>query len=247
MILFGVPAGTSTVLATTCEAISTAFQTDQSWYSPIVTGVVAGIFAAVALGTLRWLRAITFTRHDRSALIYLGTSDYFEDREIDVKTLANYPIYPDNQRRYQLGNDLYTNNDPRDVVGFIVGEPRFLEHPPHDGKSGYYAYVVINWQYAEQFSQWAKRGFAIQLTVIPPNANDPKDIPQDDDHLLISPSVRDFSNKSEIWDVCDGMWYSFKWQPYKKWGFTTPDLKNRSRSWQSTLLMNTAGGIKWPR
>ena len=245
LTLFGLTAGTTGLLLNTWQTISIANEAGQPLCGSIIAGVAAGIFAGLTLAILRWLRAVTLTQHDRSALLYLGPREYFQDWQKDISDLANRPIYPDNQRRYELQNKLYTNNDPRDIIGFITGKPRFLENPPHSGKAGYYVYVVINWQYADQFKQWAKRGFAVQIADIPTSGGKPEDIPQDDLHLVISPSGRNPSNESEIYDICDGPGYSFQWQPYNKWGFNTDDLKNRTCSWQSKLLMKIGGIIKW--
>ena len=216
-----------------------------SWNSSIIVGAVAGICAGITLAGLRWLIAVTLSHHDRSALIYLGTRQYFQRNQLDVKALGNVPIYPDNQRRYELHNELYTNNDPRDILGFVIDEPRFVKDPPHDGECGYYVYVVINWQYADQFKQWAKRGFVIQISGIGTANRELRQTQQDDRHLLISPFGRDRANECKVWDICDGLLYSFRWQPYKKWGFAATDLGHRTRSWQSKLLINTGRTISW--
>ena len=245
LTLFGLTAGTTGLLLNTCKTASIINEASQPLAASIIVGATAGICAGLTLSALRWLRAVTLTQHDRSALIYLGPREYFQDRQINIIELANRPLYPDNQRRYELQNRLYTNNDPRDIIGFITGNPRFLENPPHNGKAGYYIYVVINWHYADQFKQWAKRGFAAQISNLSTSGGKPEDIPQDDLHLVISPSGRDPSNESEILDICDGPRYSFQWQPYNKWEFNTDDLKHRTCSWQSKFLIGIGRLIKW--
>ena len=149
---------------------------------------------------------------------------------------ADVPIYPDNQRRYTLEGGLYTNNDPRDIIGFVVGQPRLLRNPPHNGESGHYVYAVINWEYGTQFKRWSKRGFAIQLSALSTPAGEVDQSNPDDRHLLISPFGADRTNESRILDICEGPFYSLKWQPYKKWGFKPHDLLNRSMSWQCKIL-----------
>ena len=216
--------------------ISVATQGDQSSVPSMFFGAVAGVFAGITLGVLRLLQGATFTHHDRSALLFLGSKEYFETPSLDVTAFADAPIYPDNQRRYELKNELYTNNDPRDIIGFVIGEPRLLKNPPHDGECGYYVYVVINWEYGTQFKRWSKRGFAIQLSALPNSDGAVDRRNQDNRHLLISPFGADRTNESRILDICEGPLYSLRWQPYKKWGFETHDLVNRSMSWQCKLL-----------
>ena len=49
------------------------------------------------------------------------------------KYFANAPIYHDNQRFYQIRDDILTNNDPRDVLGFVVGKPKLPKPSCHRG------------------------------------------------------------------------------------------------------------------
>ena len=219
-----------------CGGISLASQAEQSWFPTILFGAVAGVFAGITLGTLRLLQRETLTHHDRSALLFLGSAEYFETNNLDVTAFAEAPIYPDNQRRYEVKDTLYTNNDPREIIGFVVGEPRLLRNPPHDGECGYYVYVVINWEYGTQFKRWSKRGFAIQLSALATSDGEVDRKSQDNRHLLISPFGADQTNESRILDICAGPLYSLHWQPYKKWGFEAHDLGNRSMSWQCNLL-----------
>ena len=219
-----------------CEGTSAAAQGEQSWFTNLLFGAVAGLCAGIALGISRLLQASTFTHHDRSALLFLGTQDYFKINKLDVMAFADVPIYPDNQRRYTLEGGLYTNNDPRDIIGFVVGQPRLLRNPPHNGESGHYVYAVINWEYGTQFKRWSKRGFAIQLSALSTPAGEVDQSNPDDRHLLISPFGADRTNESRILDICEGPFYSLKWQPYKKWGFKPHDLLNRSMSWQCKIL-----------
>ena len=156
---------------------------------------------------------------------------------LDVSQFGNVPIYRDNQRRYQLNDKLFTNNDPMDIVGFVVGLPRFLKDPPHGGERGYYAYVVVNWNAADDFKRWVKRGFGIQVSGIATEGGVLDTHEPDNRHLVVTP----FSQEGRrVVDICEGPLCSFRWQPYKRWGFTPDDLANRSRSWQSRILINTA-------
>ena len=133
------------------ETVSTSTSSSPSWYAAIIFGAAAGLMAVLTLGAGRWFIRHTFVKHDLSALAYLGSDE-------DVTQFANAPLYPDNQRFYLVGSKLLVNNDPRDVLGFVVGKPRWLESPPNLAEPGYYAYVVINWEYSEDFKRWVKRG-----------------------------------------------------------------------------------------
>lgn len=225
----------SPIIFFACETGVTSAQAGQPWHSSILLGAVAGIFAAITLGLLRWLKRVTFLCHDRSALAYLGKCLEFQCKTLDLSQFANVPIYRDNQRRYQLNDKILTNNDPMDVIGFVVGSPRFLQHPPHDGEPGYYAYVVINWEMADNFRRWVKRGFGIQVSGIATEEGTLDTREPDNRHLVVAP----FSQEGRrVVDICEGFRHSFRWQPYKRWGFTPDDLANRSRSWQSKILIS---------
>ena len=202
-------------------------ETSFPWLAVILTGAAAGIVAAIMRGVTIWFWNNTIVKHDVSALVYLGTNK-------DVEHFANVPIYPDNQRFYQIRDDILTNNDPRDSLGFVVGKPQFLERPPHNWVAGYYAYIVVNWHYANEFKKWVNRGFALQISA-PSTGTGNIDISRGDNrHLLLTP----FSEEPKrVVHVCDGPLYSLRWEPYLELGFRSSDLKYRSLSCQSRLLI----------
>ena len=224
-------------LVLACDAVSAAAQPGQPWYSSILIGAVAGVSVAITLGFLRWLNRVTLLHHDRSALAFLGRSLVFEGRELDMVYFGNVPIYRDNQRYYQVKSDVLTNNDPMDIVGFVVGSPRFLKDPPHNGPSGYYVYLVINWNYSDHFKRWVKMGCTIQLSGTSTAEGDVDTSRPDTRHLVISPFG---TCGRRVIDICEGPRYSLRWQPYKKWGFTPDDLPYRALSWQSKLISKLA-------
>ena len=210
------------------ETVSTSTSSSPSWYAAIIFGAAAGLMAVLTLGAGRWFIRHTFVKHDLSALAYLGSDE-------NVTQFANAPLYPDNQRFYLVGSKLLVNNDPRDVLGFVVGKPRWLESPPNLAEPGYYAYVVINWEYSEDFKRWVKRGFGIQVSAPTTNEGEIDKSRPDNRHLVLTPfNIED----KRVIDICEGwLTSSLRWRPYAKFGFTSDDIDNRSMSWQTRTLI----------
>ena len=197
------------------------------WVAAILAGAAAGIVAAVTRGAATWFGNSTVVKHDVSALVYLGA-----DKEVEY--FANAPIYHDNQRFYQVRDDILTNNDPRDVLGFVVGKPKCLESPPDEWETGYYAYVVVNWHHADEFKRCVNRGFTIQVSAPATPSGSVDTSRLDNRHLVLTPFSEE---RKRVVDVCDGPRYSFRWEPYRKLGFASDDLKYRSLSLQSRFLI----------
>ena len=205
------------------------------WHTPVLTGAVAGVVAALTLSVGRWVIKNTFIKHDLSALAYLG-----EDK--DVEYLANAPIYPDSPRYYTIGSEIYANNDPRDILGFVVGQIRRLESPPHGAKPGYYAYVVINWESSEAFKKWVNRGFGIQVAAPYTENGDIDPRRSDNRHLVLAPFSED---DKRVVDICDGPRAHLRWHPYAKYGFEATDIDNRALSWQTKVLIRLGRQFQW--
>ena len=90
--------------------------------------------------------------YDRSILIRLG------DRTEIRREYAHAPVIVGRIPFNDLGGLVRSNLDVRDVIGFVVGEPVWMEREdlkrlrvvlnPEFHKPGYYAYCVIQWEHA---------------------------------------------------------------------------------------------------
>ena len=178
-------------------------------------------------------------KHDFSALAYLGDAVSGNDADgMDTDDVAphpadyaNCPIYPDNPRYYQVEDTIFTDNNPMDVIGFVVGKPMWIEGPPDGGASGYYAELIVNWDRAEMFREWCHRGYGIQLAMLTKNGK--PDLSRSDNRFLaMSPFSEDgkrvVNTITKVWEF-----RTFRCRPYKKYGFRfADDLENRQLSWQ---------------
>ena len=81
-------------------------------------------------------------------LVRLGTDD-------DSPRYAYAPVIVGRFPFSDLGGEVRSNLDVRDVIGFVVGKPKWMEIEdlkrlrivlnPEFHKPGYYAYCVIQW------------------------------------------------------------------------------------------------------
>ena len=203
-----------------------------SFWNGVLTIFVATIVvrAASALVTLVW-RKIKI-EHDMSMLAYLGTDH-------DMRHFARVPIFMDSPRFYQLSGHVYPANDPRDVVGFVVGETRYLRQSEFRNEpEGYYAFLIINWDWSERFTRWINQGYTLQRSAALTDGGDLDLSRSDNRHLVLAP----FDEECKfIADIKDG-WRDalrLRWQPYAKWGFRSDDLNQRTMTWQSRGLHAT--------
>ena len=80
-----------------------------------------GIVAAWIMG---WFRRKMFVEFDRSILVRIAIAEGEE-----AETYANWPILVGPLPFASFDNQTVPNVQVRDVVGFIVGIPRYIEEP----------------------------------------------------------------------------------------------------------------------
>ena len=194
------------------------------WLTALLVGVVTVIVAtALVKGTGAALRALwmaTCTKHDASALAYLG-------RDKSASEFGSVAIFPDSPQYVAVEGQITPHSDPREVLGFVVGKPLWLERTKWSDNKGYYAFVMINWQVYEQFREWTKRGYGIQMVEFPSVSG------VDSRHLVLTP----FSHEERgILHICEGPVRVLRWQPYEKLGFKPVRLDIYTLTWQVKVL-----------
>ena len=180
----------------------------------LITTIVITIVIKPTSAMLREIWMAVATRHDASALAYLGT-------EKNVAEFANAALFPDSPRYSTVYDTVIPHNDPRDVIGFIIGRPRWLDQSKWIDQKGYYAYVLINWQMYEQLREWTRRGYGIQKVALLDEEGGIDSTRVDSRHMVVTP----FNEENKyMYDICKGPSRVFRWHPYRKLGFESERL-----------------------
>ena len=175
-----------------------------------------------------------YTEYDRSMLVCLGTDAKCKDYARCYVILGPMPYI-------NIGSRVESNLDMRNVVGYVVGEPKWVSSPCLlPGRSGrprkecidargYYAHVIIHWERWLEVRQFTRGGYHVRKT----------------EYSGCLPTQREnrflgFGTESEpdsvsglpayIEDVADGWRAPFRYQPYLKGGFKAHDLERRQLS-----------------
>ena len=202
--------------------------------------VLAAFLGFGAVWYWRWFRRKSFIEFDRSMLVRLGT-------DTDYEAYANAPVIvgpaPFSDRAGVLEPDL----DTRNVVGFVVGPPIWLDNvrqlrvglDRNQHKAGYYAYLVIHWEHADAVKRFAERGFHVRRV----RYNGPQFYAQEDMRETTFIGFGTNAKPDETGDVpvivhISGGWRgSFRYQPYLRGGFQPYDIKLRTLPWHTKLLI----------
>ena len=178
--------------------------------------------------------------YDRSMLIRLG-------RDRDSPNYANAPVIIGPFPFSDLGGKVRSNLDVRNVIGFVVGEPIWLEaegikrllKTPSTGdlKPGYYAYCVIQWEHAAMVKRLADQCLHIRRTGY--NGDRAEYGMRERIFIGFSTDARpDVSGaRPIIADIKSGPLASLKYQPYLKGGFKATDIKMRALALQTHCLI----------
>ena len=205
----------------------------------ILIGIIVVILATVIVratgAALKWIWMGVATKHDASALVYLGKDE-------NSKQFEAAALFPDSPRYFTVKNDIIPYNDPRDVLGFVIGKVQWLKNTKWSrSEEGYYAYLIINWQMYEQLREWTSRGYGIQK-VAPLDKDGKIDNRRvDDRHLVMTP----FNDEGKyIVHICEGPVRIFRWQPYKKLGFENDRLDICTMTWQTRVMVNSRSYLR---
>ncbi len=210
-----------------------------TWTGTIIIALAFPFVFAALFSFARYIWHHIAIKHDVSALAYLGNAGRLQKstgRHAPTSTpypphYAHCPIYPDTPRYYEVRDTTLTDNNPIDVIGFVVGKPKWLEVPPAGEDPGYYAELIINWDKADKLREWTRRGYGIQMASL--TDGNKTDLSRSDNrYLAISPFSEDGKR------IVDAIikfheFRTFRCRPYKKHGFrTADDLGHRQLSWQ---------------
>ena len=179
--------------------------------------------------------------YDRSMLIRLGT-----DR--NSRRYAGVPVIVGRFPFSDLGGEVRSNLDIRDVIGFVVGEPKWMQmrdlkrlpikFDPKSHRPGYYAYCVIQWEHAAMVKRFADQWLHIRRT----SYNGPRRESGMRESVFIgfgTDSRPDEGKKTVpmIAHIVTGPRASFRYQPYLKGGFKPEDIKMRALAPQTRCLI----------
>ena len=189
-----------------------------------VLTILLGIVAAWTLG---WLRRKMFIEFDRSILVRIEIPT-----DEEPEAYANWPILTGPLPFASFNNQTVPNVQARDVVGFIVGSPRYIDDPDSlalpGWKSGYFAYGIIHWEHFSEVRAFVNRGYYLQQAFLPNEQGLPLRVPE-------SRFLRFVTNSQEqqgVADTIEGWRASFRFQPYAKLDLPSTDLSYRRLSFQ---------------
>ena len=135
----------------------------------------------------------------------------------------------------ELRGKVESNLDSRDVIGFVVGDVKWIDDPtrlklnPCKNKPGFYAYCVIQWEHADQVRRLYKQGFGVRKIQHKSKSN-----PRENSFIGFGTDVPD---GQEIVHWQKGIFASWRYQPYYKAGFHACDIRMRQLAPQTRLLI----------
>ena len=206
----------------------------------LLTRVLATFLALLGAFIFRRVWNKATKEYDRSMLIRLGSDD-------DSPGYAHAPIIVGRFPFSDLGGIVRSNLDIRDVVGFVVGKPRWLTSEdlkrlrivlnPECHKPGYYAYCVIQWEHANMVKRFADQWFHIRRTSYTGNNAEP----QMRERIFVGFSTNATPDSSDnlpmVAHIVTGLFASFRYQPYLRGGFRADEIKMRALAPQTKCII----------
>ena len=206
------------------------------WWLPSLISLLTTLTAIIVAFWIRSAYHACFTKYDRSILIWLGTKE--------AEHLANVPLIVGTFPFTPVGEKMESNLDARNVIGFIIGEPKWVCREECLGTKvatdtgfleGYYAYCVVQWEHAQLVERFWRQGFHIRETSTQvKGGRESKFIGFGTD---AEPDEKTQLPK-HIVHIQKGLFASWKYQPYKKGGFYAEDITTRALAWQTRRILN---------
>ena len=203
-----------------------------SWFFSRLGITFLGMVGALVA---RWLVGKLFREYDRSMLIRLGVD------EKDARKYTNAPVIVGRFPFSDLDGSVRSNLDARDVVGFVIGEPKWIGveklqqlkkrkklQDPDSCKPGYYVYCVIQWERAAMVRRFVEQGFHIRR------------VSYDDDNAEGMMRERVFigfgtdatpdehGNRPMVAHIDKGILPWLRYQPYRRGDFVAEDIEMRA-------------------
>ena len=174
-----------------------------------------------------------FREYDRSMLVRLGTDE-------DAHNYAYAPVIVGRFPFSELDGVVRSNLDIRDVIGFVVGKPRWMERKDlkrlkiplnrEFHKPGYYAYCVIPWEHAPMVRRFADQWLHVRKTSYT-GTNAELGMRERVFVGFSTDATPDGTDaRPMIAHIDKGFLASFRYQPYLKGGFEPKDIKMRALS-----------------
>ena len=182
----------------------------------------------------------TTKEYDRSMLIRLGTDG-------DSPIYAHAPVIVGRIPFSDLGGEVRSNLDVRDVIGFVVGKPKWMEMEDlkrlrivlnsEFHKPGYYAYCVIQWEHADLVKRLADQWFHIRRTGY--GGDRAEEGMRERIFVGFSTDATPDAGGSRpmVAHIDTGLLSSFRYQPYLRGGFKAEDIKMRALAPQTKGLI----------
>lgn len=168
-----------------------------------------------------------FIEFDRSILVRIAIGE-----GEDPASFANWPILIGPLPFASFDNETVPNVQARDVVGFIVGNPGYIDDPNAwrlpGWKPGYFAYGVIHWEHFREVRALVHRGYYLQQAFLPNQQGHPSFMPE----TRFLRFVTNAQEQQGVADTIEGWRASFRFQPYAKLDLHPIDLAYRRLSLQ---------------
>ena len=173
-------------------------------------------------------------------LIRLGTDE-------DSTRYAHAPVIVGRFPFSDLGGEVRSNLDARDVVGFVVGKPKWMKTEdlkrlrivlnPQFHKPGYYAYCVIQWEHADMVRRFSDQWFHVRRTSY--NGNKAESGMRERIFVGFGTDATPDADGGLplVAHIDTGLLASFRYQPYLRGGFRAEDIKMRALAPQTKGLI----------
>ena len=180
-----------------------------------------------------------FTEYDRSMLIRLEPGKGLHNPTL----FKSVPVIVGTFPFRVFGNKKEADLDIQNVVGFVIGDVLHIDDPaeklgldPLEWAPGYYAYCVINWEYASEVKRMWRRGIGIMKTAT--SLTDPQQRASRFIGFGTDPPRGNGQGEEQgIAHFTEGPRAFAQYQPYAKAGFKAYDLKLRQLSILTRILI----------
>ena len=207
---------------------------DEFWIRVVATVFGGAIGIPVGFGVRRlWHKC--FTEYDRSILIRLSEEG---DSEHHPEKFSKAPVIVGQFPFTELKGDVQPNLDVRNVIGFVIGDVRWIDRPEILGidkctwEAGFYAYCVIQWEHGARVKRMYNQGYHIRKVRHPSSFE-----PEYQREISFIGIGTDAPKGQGIAHYQAGFWAFLRYQPYDRAGFKAWDIKMRQLSLPARVLI----------